>query len=97
MAVRLKVPKTFQLGGVQWSVELVDKISGDDLGECDSTGYKIQLLRSLDHQAMVHTFYHELLHAILDTLGRSKLSKDEELVDAASNLLVQFLKTRRNK
>jgi len=42
---------------------------------------------------MEHTYFHELVHCILHTIGRTKLSDDEELVDMVAGLLHQSVKT----
>lgn len=39
------------------------------------------------------TFTHELVHAILDTMGKEELSKDEGFVDAFSEYLAQAILT----
>ena len=41
------------------------------------------------------TFYHELVHAMLEMIGRDDLNQDEQFVDNMGNLLHQFDKTRQ--
>lgn len=43
-------------------------------------------------QAKEQTFYHELVHAVLFTMG--KANHDEEFVDAFGSYLHQFMKTK---
>lgn len=40
------------------------------------------------------TFYHELVHAILDTMG-SEISNNEEFVQCFGNLLYEYMITRK--
>ena len=42
---------------------------------------------------MEASFYHELVHAMLETMGKHTLSEDEELVEGLANQLHQFMKT----
>jgi hypothetical protein len=40
-----------------------------------------------------HTLCHEVTHAVLDTIGREDLSRDEAFVDLLSNAVYQVLTT----
>ena len=42
---------------------------------------------------MEASFCHELVHAMLETMGKHTLSEDEELVEGLANQLHQFMKT----
>lgn len=61
------------------------------MGYCDIENYCIKLKKGLTDQATAVTFYHELVHAILFTMG--KMQHDEEFVDAFGSLLYQFMRT----
>jgi len=41
------------------------------------------------------TFIHELVHMILDVMGETELSCNERFVEGFSQLLLQYMKTRR--
>lgn len=49
--------------------------------------------RELKDDQIEQNFFHELIHMILDTMGRCKLSNDEEFVSIFSGLLHQFTRT----
>jgi len=83
----MKIPKSFSLAGVQWSVEETEAIS--DMGHCDSDNARIRLRKDLPKQMKEVTFCHELVHAILFTTGKTDHNETE--VDAQGHLLHQFL------
>ena len=94
--------KKFKLGAVKWTVE-VDNKRGDDREAYGSTyndeskiilqektlGYK------RTKEAIEQTLYHEVVHAILDTMGEHELSSNEKFVQQFSLLLHQFEKTKK--
>jgi hypothetical protein len=83
----VKIPKTFTLAGIRWSVEESDAIS--EMGHCNAETATIRLRKGLSDQVKAATFCHELQHAIRYTLGLDE--HDEKEVDSQGNLLHQFL------
>lgn len=83
----MKIPKTFLLAGIRWTVEESDAIS--EMGHCAAETAVIRIRRGLSEQVKAATFCHELQHAIRYTLGKD--DHDEVEVDAQGNLLHQFL------
>jgi homoserine kinase len=83
----LKIPKSFTLAGIRWTVEETAVIS--EMGHCSAETATIRLRKDLPEQVKAATFCHELQHAILYTMGLDE--HDEKLVDAQGNLLHQFL------
>jgi hypothetical protein len=83
----VKIPKTFTLAGIVWTVEETNAIS--DMGHCDNETATIRLRSDLSAQVKAATFCHELQHAIRFTTGQDE--HDEREVDAQGNLLHQFL------
>lgn len=81
---------TFQLAGYEWEVHLTDEMP-TMMGYCDLERCQIKIRAGMPHQAAQATFYHELVHAILFTMG--KMNHDEEFVDGFANLLYQFQRT----
>lgn len=79
------VVASFNLAGVRWIVKLGPL---SEMGRCEYDTYTIMLRESLSPQAMATTFYHELVHAILYTMG--KIQHDEEFVDTFGGFLHQF-------
>lgn len=83
----MKIPKTFILAGIRWTVEECDAIS--EMGHCNCETATIRIRKGLVEQVKAATFCHELQHAIRYTLGKDE--HDEVEVDAQGNLLHQFL------
>jgi len=84
------VATTFSLAGAVWTVEFVNHL--DDMGKCDAEKQTISIRSGMNAQAVEQTFYHELVHAIMFTMG--KLNHDEEFTDAFGALLHQYQRTR---
>ena len=83
----MKIPKSFTLAGIRWTVEETDAIS--EMGHCAAETATIRLRTGLSAQVKAATFCHEFFHAVLYTMGHDE--HDEKLVDAQGNLLHQFL------
>lgn len=95
------IPKEYTVGGQVQKVSLVDSLDGK-LGTCClGAGFvKIALNFNGEKQSetsMQNTFYHELTHSILDTMGRSDLSADEVFVNSFSSFLLEALKSFKYK
>lgn len=86
----MQIPKQFTLGGMKWSVEQLDVIPGA-MGACSNQEAKIVLLASLPKQVKEQTYCHELVHAILFSMGRPADQHDEVFVDAFGTFLHQYL------
>lgn len=95
------IPKTFSLGGRDYTVSLVDNhLIGTNVAYIDFPKCTVTIANQFKGTICTQdykesTFLHELTHGILDTLGYSKLSEDEELVEGFANLLHQYLKTAK--
>ncbi len=93
--------KEFTLGATKWDVEEVDKLnSTTQLGECSLGQSKISISKTwanekVSDQSKEATLYHEVTHAILDTLGYHEHSNDELLVQGLATLFQQFEKTKK--
>lgn len=83
----MKIPKTFTLAGILWTVEESGAIS--EMGHCNAETATIRLRSGMSEQVKAATFCHELQHAIRYTLGKDEHSEEE--VDSQGNLLHQFL------
>jgi hypothetical protein len=98
------IPKSFKIFGHTVKVKRVKSLKDEDgkvtLGESDIYKNEIRLLDNdtkfeLTQSQKEQTFYHELVHMILDSVGREDLSEDESLVDLISGALHQFIKTSK--
>ena len=81
---------SFQLAGSTWSVQLSSDIT--EMGYCDSECNVIKIRSNLSDQARQATFYHELIHAILFTMGQT--NHNEEFVDTFGGFMHQFMNTK---
>ncbi len=102
MAAKFRVPTSFTLGSLRFKgsvmeAEALHKRAGGecyglfvpDMQEIIITASRRGLSEALREQ----TFYHELAHALLWTIG-SKDYENEKAVDALGHALKQFMDTR---
>lgn len=93
--------KKFTLGAVEWTIE----VNNDKLNDSEAYGLSVYdeskiyiqnktLNRDRTELATEQTLYHEVVHAILNTLGEHELSENEKFVKKLSVLLHQFEKTK---
>ena len=91
--------KRFNLAGKQYTVKLV-KYDTDNLGLARSAVGEIEvqthwLGREIPEEMQVQTAYHEVVHCILEDIGRNDLSNDETLVQTLSALMYQFEQSKK--
>lgn len=93
-----RIPRSFTLMNREWSVRFMTiserEATENAYGYCDPENAVILLDPAQNRDHLVHTYYHELMHAVLFTLGRNKLSRDEELVDALGGAIHQYEVTK---
>lgn len=96
-----RIPNTFNCGGQQWIVNMVDRLDGNNLGECRSGECVVAIADNFnradrqDRDCCVNTFYHELVHAILINIGWDELSDDHKFVCSFSALLTEAMRDAR--
>jgi hypothetical protein len=98
------VARRFSLANRDWrvlwvsSAEIEEKAGGAEaLGLCDADAAIIYLntdLLQMDLEVVLHTFEHELTHAILAAHGINPGEHDERFVEGFSALRRQFERTR---
>jgi len=86
----VRIPKEFQLGGTTWQVVQEPLLPGC-LGATHSQEAKVQILKTLDKQIKEQTFCHELVHAILYSMGKPNSEHDEVFIDGFATFLHQAL------
>ena len=99
--MKANIPSKFTLGGCEYKVELIPNsallkhvgLINMPAGTVSITTYFDGVQCTSDY--MESSFYHELVHGILDTMGKKELSADEELVEGFANLLHQYIKTKK--
>lgn len=91
------IPKRFTLVNREYRVQKMAKDvaeAGEQFGDCDRAQGLIRV--KFDNQKNAeHTFYHELVHALLWTTTKPKLSKNEAFVDSLGAALHQYMQTRK--
>ena len=98
-----EIPKSFILGNMKFTTKIKKKVFSnneqvsrlsDPFGGVVKISQTVNgLYCSIDYQRQ--SFYHELVHQILDILGDLELSENEEFVQRFSVLLDQFEQTKR--
>jgi hypothetical protein len=98
----MKIPKKVKIMGkiidVEWDKELVEK--SDSTGEAHYRFNKIVLQPNVkgylrDQQEIDITFFHELIHFVLDSMEESDLRSNEKFVGLLSSMLYQVLKDNK--
>lgn len=84
------VPTSFYLVGCEWKVKFVDDLS--EYGKCDCATQMIYIRSGMNKAYTEQTFFHELVHAIMFSMGHSQ--HDEVFIDAFGQLLHQYDKTK---
>lgn len=97
--MKFTIPSKFQVGGQEMSVQLVDKIENtSNLGQCTLARGEIIIANTWDgmqqsESSKLNTFFHELLHSILDTMAENELSRNEKFVSTFSGFLTEAIKS----
>lgn len=96
------IPTEFNLLGHTILVKINNDRMGDKsaLGYCQPLHNEILLADTTDGKALQvsvieHTFCHELVHLILNTMNENELYKNEKFVDVFGGLLHQYLVTAK--
>ena len=84
------LPTAFQLAGFEWTVRFVSDLS--EYGRCDPATQIIFVREGMNEQLTQQTFFHELVHAIMFSMGQT--NHDEVFTDAFGTFLHQYDKTK---
>ena len=97
----MSLQSNFSLGAIEYVIKEVKELDdGYTLGYCSVGIKEIKIADEYNRKKTTEfgkeqTLYHELVHVILDELGRHELSRDEKFVQSFSILLHQFEKTKK--
>lgn len=97
------IPKSFQILGHTVKVEHKDYVDfGANEGSCEHLKLKIEIAKkdtkgNVPETVQEHTYFHEITHMILDSMGEGELSQNEKFVDTFSGLLHQVITTSKYK
>lgn len=96
----VKIPTKFNLFGKTITVKM-DQTLSYDADYCGVAKYRINEIRlqpnvkgiAIPQTTVEQTFYHELVHFILDAMRKNDMSNDEQFVDVFAALLHQAMQT----
>jgi hypothetical protein len=93
-----KIPDEFYVGGQKMETHMVDRCDDNSLGTCCGADGFIEIADKHSKEgkqsesSKVNTFYHELTHTILRTMGESELNDNEKFVCCFSSFLTEAMK-----
>lgn len=95
-----KIPARFELLGSTITVKVRDDLydEAECYGRWTPSKHLIELQEvgpDVTKTFQLQTFWHEVMHAVFDNIGRPELSEDEALVDLVGQCIHQVLKTKR--
>lgn len=94
------IPKSFKLVNRTYRVKPYPRGHADDLnrlGDCYRNGGCIRLDTRESRESLEHTYFHELVHALLFATTKPKLSDNEAFVDSLGAALHQYMQTHRGE
>lgn len=94
----MEIPTKFNVGGQEINVRIKDTIPDDILGKCTLWNGDISIANiykgiEQSPSSKLNTFYHELTHAILDTMGEYELSANERFITTFASFLTEAIKS----
>jgi len=93
------IPSTFNCGGQPYEVRRVERCDGNAVGISSYCGGFIEIADIFDKNSVqgagnkVNTFFHELIHVILDNMGEKELSANEKFVCTFAGFLTESMTT----
>ena len=87
---RPSVVSSFSLAGFDWKTVFIPELS--EYGKCDVMTQTIYIRDGMNEQTTKQTFYQELVHAIMFSMGHTQ--HDEVFIDAFGQLLNQYERTK---
>lgn len=97
------LPLELRVGGAKYDVRFERTESDNALGECSTAETFIRVSpytpvgRKVSEESMKSTFWHELVHVILDTMDEYELSSNEKFVSVFSSMLNEAICTSKWK
>ena len=99
----INIPNSIQIAGQEITVEIVEKL-GTNLGVCCLAQSYIRIAKKYMCQneeqeqsetSQEQTFWHELVHCILDAMCENKLNGNEKFVSIFSGFLYEAMKASK--
>ena len=96
------IPEKFRLNGKPYKVVIDDEYCNDDgmYGEADFTQQLITICNKYNGKVLKKstrekTYFHELVHQILHSMGKEKLKYNEDFVDLFAERLYEYEKSKQ--
>jgi hypothetical protein len=101
--MEITLPKKVKVGDKWYSVEVVEAMKDkDDMGRVHYPEQKIKIGlrnnrtgRKFSSESVKETFWHELVHAILEDMGEQRLNNREDFVEGFAARLATAIETAR--
>lgn len=90
----MKIPSKIRIGGQEIEISQPDKFEDSKLGRCCVASGHIRIAKTFDglvqsESSKENTYWHEVVHAILDTMGEDELSNNEKFVCTFAGFLTE--------
>lgn len=92
-----KIPSKYKVGGQDIEVRMVERCEDNTIGECALASGYIEIAEKHSKDGLqsasskINTFYHELTHSILRTMGETELNDNEKFVCCFSSFLTEAM------
>ena len=92
-----RLPSAYYVGGQRIEVSFVDHLPNDNLGTASVCCGEIKIANKVNEgrdqspSSKLNTFWHEVVHTILDTMQENELSANEKFVGVFSSMLCEVL------
>ena len=92
-----KIPSKITLGGQEVEIRNVERCDGNAVGECHLLEGYIEIAdvfnkdQKQSESSKVNTYYHELTHCILKTMGEDELNHNEKFVCCFAGFLTEAM------
>ncbi len=93
-----KIPTRYQVGGTEVEVRRVERCENNSIGKTYLCAGFIEIAETFNkdlkqsESSKVNTFYHELVHTILGTMGEFELNDNEKFVNTFASFLTEAMK-----
>ncbi len=94
-----RFPSAYYVGGQRIEVSFVEHLPNDHLGTSSVCCGEIQIANKVGEDkdqspsSKINTFWHEVVHTILDTMQETELSENEKFVGVFSSMLCEIIQS----
>ena len=91
------IPSKFKVGGQEVEVRMVDRCDENTIGTCELASGFIEIAERHSKDSFQsatskkNTFYHELVHSVLRTMGEQDLNDNEKFVCCFAGFLTEAM------